>query len=151
MIFDRLLLKLSALVIVQQLIGIFKNNITRWLIKTFFTKGELVLNEWFTWSFISSLDFSRIGSLILIASFTLITFPLGIWISSYSVGHSYPIIRMIGIGTYIVTFPISIYIMVYRLQEMVINTKTQQGIIITILSYSFALFGAWLMYLGGKQ
>jgi len=77
--FDQVTVKLTLLIVAQQLIAIFKTNITRWLIKTFFTTGELPLAKWYTIEFIQTLNLSRILSLGVIASFTLVTFPLGLW------------------------------------------------------------------------
>lgn len=147
---DPLLIKLSLLVLAQQFIAIFKTNITRWLIKTFFTTGELPLAKWYTWAFIQSLNLSRVISLAVIASFTLVTFPLGMWIASHRVGLSYPVIRMIGGLMLLVTFPANIYTMNRVLQELPLNPQTILGAIIIEASHAILVVGAWIMYNGAN-
>lgn len=147
---DPLLIKLSLLIFAQQFIAIFKTNITRWLIKTFFTTGELPLAHWYTPEFIQALNLSRIASLAVIASFTIVTFPLGMWIASYKVGQSYPVIRMIGGIMLLVTFPANIYAMSHILQELPLNPQTILGALIIEASHALLVVGAWIMYNGAN-
>jgi len=147
---DQVTIKLTLLIVAQQLIAIFKTNITRWLIKTFFTAGELPLAKWYTWAFIQALNLSRILSLGVIASFTLVTFPLGLWVASFNVGKSYPIARMLGTATFMITFPANLYIMAYKLRELPINPQTILGAIIIELAYAAATVGAYMMHLGAN-
>jgi len=148
--FDQVTIKLTLLIVAQQLIAIFKTNITRWLIKTFFTTGELPLAKWYTIEFIQALNLSRILSLGVIASFTLITFPLGLWVSSFNIGKSYPISRIIGTTTFMITFPVNLYLMAYKLRELPINPQTILGAIIIELAYAAATIGAYMMHIGAN-
>ena len=52
---DEMLAKISAIVVFQHLIAVFKDNITRWLIKTFFTNSEFPISKWYTPAFLSTL------------------------------------------------------------------------------------------------
>ncbi len=148
---DTIFLKLTALILAQQLIAVFKQNITRWIIKTFFTTGELPIGKWYTWEFINTLNMSRVFGLVAIASFTLITFPLGIWIASYKLNQSYPIIRIITGSVLMVSFPFNLYIMSQKIQEMPLNQDTLIGAGIIELSYLILVVGSWYMYKGANQ
>lgn len=147
---DTIFIKLTALILLQQLIAVFKTNITRWIIKTFFTAGELPLGKWYTWEFISAMNASRVFGLVAIASFTLITFPLGIWIASYKLNRSYPIIRIITGSVLMVSFPFNLYIMSQKIQEMPLNRDTLIGAGIIELSYLILVIGSWYMYKGAN-
>jgi len=78
---DKVFLTLTLLIFAQQLIAVFKQNITRYLIKTFFTEGRLPMARWYTMEFINSLNLQRVASLGIIATFTAVTFPLSLWIT----------------------------------------------------------------------
>ena len=144
------LIKLSFLVFLQTLIATIKLNITRWIIKNWFTVGELPLGKWYSWEFISNLNSYRIFGLMVIASFTLITFPLGIWIGSFKLGVSYPIINIIGASMQFIMFPLNIFIMNKILTEMVINKTTLIGIVIIEISKILTGVGCWFLYLGNE-
>lgn len=135
---------------IQYLIGIFKSNITRWIIRTFFTGGELPLAKWYTKEFLLALNIPRITGLIAIASFTAITFPLGIWIASFELNKSFPVSRLLGIGIYMATFPVNIYIMNQKLQEFTLTRNSVSGIILTEIGYAIALLGAYFMWRGNN-
>jgi len=147
---DSLLIKLSILVVIQQLISVFKLNTTRFIIKNWFTKGEFPLFEWFKISFLLSINFKQIIGLIIIASFTLITFPLGIWIASYKLGISYPIMNIVGASIQMFTFPLNIYVMNKAINEMVLNKITLMGIGLIEASKIMIIFGCYLLYIGNR-
>lgn len=145
------LIKLSILVVIQQILSVFKLNVTRWIIKSQFTKGELSLFKWYSWNFISALNVGKVLGLIIIASFTLITFPLGIWIASYKLGISYPIMNIMGAGINMITFPINILIMNRAIQEMAINKYTITGMGLVEISKIIIIIGCWFLYLGNLE
>ena len=96
------------------------------------------------------MNMSRIFGLVAIASFTLITFPLGIWIASYKLNQSYPIIRIITGSVLMVSFPFNLYIMSQKIQEMPLNRDTLIGAGIIELSYLILVIGSWYMYKGAN-
>lgn len=147
---DAVFIKLTLLILAQQLVAVFKTNITRYLIKTFFTEGRLPMAKWYTLEFIQALNFSRVASLGIIASFTLITFPLGIWIASYRLNQSYPVIRIITGIVLMGSFPINFYTMSKVLNEMPINNQTIFGAAIIEISYLVLIAGSWIMYNGAN-
>lgn len=140
--------KLSALVFSRTMIGISKLTVTRWIIKNWFTSGELPLGNWYSWGFISQLNYQRIFGLIVIASFTLVTFPIGVWLASFEMSKSFPIINMIGSTMNFITFPINIFFMNKILVEMAINKTTMFGIIIIELSKILTFVGCYFLYIG---
>ena len=148
---DTAFIKLTFLILLQQIIAVFKTNITRWIIKTFFTAGEMPIGKWYTWEFISALNTSRVFGLVAIASFTLITFPLGIWIASFKLNRSFPVIRIVTASVLMVSFPINLYIMSQKINEMPINQNTLIGAGIIELSYLILVIGSWYMYQGANQ
>ncbi len=143
-------MKLSILVFIQTIIATFKLNVTRWIIKNLFSRGEIPLGKWYSLEFLLSLNIPKILGLIIIASFTLITFPLGVWIASFKLGYSFPIMNMLGFAIQFITFPINIFIMNTILVEMAINNKTVFGIIIIEISKILGIIGCWLLYIGNK-
>ena len=147
---DKVFVVLTVLIFVQQLIAVFKQNITRYLIKTFFTADRLPMGKWYTMEFINALNFQRVASLGIIAAFTLVTFPLGIWIASYRLNQSFPIIRIISGSVLLLSFPINFYTMSKVLNEMPINRNTLLGGIIMECSYLLLVIGSWVMYRGAE-
>ena len=147
---DRVFVTLTVLIFAQQLIAVFKQNITRYLIKTFFTEGRLPMTRWYTMEFINALNFQRVASLGTIAAFTAITFPLGIWIASYRLNQSFPIIRIISGSVLMLSFPVNFYTMSKVLNEMPINRGTITGAVIMEVSYLILVIGSWVMYQGAK-
>jgi len=141
--------KLVGLFIIQTFITTFKTNITRFIIRNYFSKGEIPITKWFTLSFILSLNVSKVLGLIIIASFTLITFPLGIWIASFSVGKSYPVLRFMGGIVNLISLPLNIYMMNKVLNELPINKITVTGFILHEVAFIILLISAYFMYKGG--
>lgn len=142
------IMKLSILVFSRTMVSILKLNVTRWIIKNWFTAGELPLGKWYTWSFISQLNLQRLFGLGVIASFTLVTFPIGVWLASFEMSKSFPIINMIGGTMNFITFPINIFFMNKILVEMAINKTTMLGIIIIEISKILTVVGCWFLYVG---
>ena len=141
-------MKLSFIVLLRTLIAGMKLNVTRWIVKNWFSSGELYFVKWYSWEFISKLNYIRVLGLIIIASFTLITFPIGMWLASFEMSKSFPIINMIGGLMQFITFPINVFIMNKILMEMSINNTTIMGIIIIELSKILTIIGCYLLYVG---
>ena len=147
---DHVALTLTLLFFAQQLIAVFKQNLTRYLIKTHFSENTIPLGKWYTIEFIQSLTFSRLLSLGIIAAFTLVTFPLGIWIASFSMADSFPMIRVIRGCLLLVTFPLNFYTMSKVLNEMPINRNTLLGGAVMWVSYALLAVGSYIMYQGAN-
>jgi hypothetical protein len=148
---DVAFLKLTFIILIQQLIVIFKSNSTRYIIREWFTRKEIPFYRWYSLTFLKNIGIQQILGLGIIASFTVITFPIGIWLSSFEVGKSYPVVNMIGGIIQLITFPITINIMVNILQEMELNYRTKIGIIIIVLSKLLVILGCYYLYIGNRS
>jgi len=148
--FDAVLIKLTILLLAQQFIAIFKNTITRWIIKNVLTSGELPIGQWYSVDFIKALNVSRVAGLAVIASFTLVSFPLGMWIASFKMDQSYPITRIISAAMSFITFPINFYLMSKTLKEMPINRTTLTGAFLVLFAQAIMVLAGWNLYQGGK-
>ena len=147
---DMNLVKLSVIVLAQRLVAIAKNNSQRLIIREWFTQGELPFLQWFKPSYLLSLTPKQVLGLGIIALFTLLTFPLGIWLGSFSMGRSYPVMNMIGASINLLSFPIALNLMVNVLGEMQLNRTTWMGIILIIISKLIIIAGCYLLYVGNQ-
>lgn len=145
-----LLIKISAIVLAQQLISVFKQNYQRWVIKNQFTTGELSIIRMFSWDFLNNLTINQVVWLGGIALFTFATFPLGVWLSSFDMGASYPVMNMLGATINLATFPTALYMMHNVLGELEYTTDTKIGITIIVASKLLLILGCWLMYRGNN-
>jgi hypothetical protein len=87
---------------------------------------------------------------MIIASFTVVTFPLGIWLSSFNMGESYPIMNIVTASINLVTFPITLSIM-RNIDNFQFNSKTLTGIALIVLSKLIIIVGLYVMYLGNQE
>ena len=147
---DYTLTRIAFIVLAQQLMSVFKQNYQRWVIRTHFTSGELSIMKMFSVEFLSSLKLTQVVWLSGLALFTLATFPLGIWLSSFNLGSSYAGINMISGAINLVTFPVAIYTMSTVLGEMQLNRTTWFGILLVVLSKLIIILGCWFMYQGNN-
>lgn len=139
--------KLLGLVFAVQVVAVVKTNVSRWLLRSYFP-GGVGLRQWFHLSYWMGLGWGQLGTLLVIASFTALTFPIGVMISSHVMSKSFTIMRIATIGSYLLSFPISIYTMAYRMEEFPLNDTTIAGALIMWGAYILAFFGAWVMYSG---
>lgn len=142
--------RLMVLVLFQYLLSYVKINSTRWIIKTIFSNQEISMFEWFTMEFIKSLTVTRILGLIAIASFTLITFPLGVWIGSFKLGLSRPMVYMITLGVGVFTQPLNFWIQSRALNEFIFNNQTLLGLCFLEVGYAVTVLGWYYIYLGNQ-
>ena len=147
---DRVLWRIAFIVLCQQLIAVFKQNYQRWVIKTHFTTGELTIMRMFSIDFLSTLTLTQVLWLGGLALFTFATFPLGVWLSSFDMGASYPVMNMISGTINLATFPVAIYTMSTVLGEMELNRTTWAGISLVAASKVIIVIGCWLMYQGNN-
>jgi hypothetical protein len=129
-----------------RIIAIVKNQSTRYIIREWFSRGELTALQFL--SNIPSFTPRQLLGLGLIASFTALTFPLGVWLGSFSMDKSYPITNIITAILNLVTFPITLYSMSRILNELEFNPKVYSGISLIVVSKLIFIVGCWLMYRG---
>jgi hypothetical protein len=142
--------KIITVLLALQLVAILKNNSTRYIIREWFSKGELTAMQFITKNLLhlSPKQFLGLG---IIASFTMITFPLGIWLGSFKMGWSYPIMNIVTASLNLITFPITLYSMSKVMNELEFNNKTWIGIGIIVLSKLLIILGCWFMYRGNVK
>jgi hypothetical protein len=97
------------------------------------------------------LSWQQVLGLIIIASFTLITFPLGIWIGSFKLGISIAVSSMIAYAASFVTFPLNTFIMNKFVGEFVYNNTTYLGILLLEGTQVMGVLGWFLVYQGNVQ
>jgi len=147
---NTVLFRIGLIVLAQQLVVVFKQNYQRWVIKTHFTTGELSIMRMFSWDFLSTLNLTQVIWLGGIALFTFATFPLGVWLSSFEMGKSYPVMNMLGATLNLVTFPIALYTMNRVLGEVEFNRNTTFGVALIVVSKLVMILGCWYMYQGNN-
>jgi len=147
---DYTLTRIGLIVFAQQIISVFKQNYQRWVIRTHFPKGELSIMKMFSIQFLFSLNLNQAFWLGGLALFTLATFPLGVWLSSFDMGASYPGMNMIGGAINLLTFPVAIYMMSNVMNEMELNKTTLFGISLVAMGKLILVVGCWFMYKGNN-
>ena len=147
---DPTLIKLSVLVLAQQIISILKHNSQRFIIREWFTHSELPFLQWFKPEFLLHLTGRQVFGLGVIAAFTLVTFPLGIWMGSFNIGKSYAVTNMVGTIVSLATFPVTLYTMAVILEELKLNQTTWWGIGLIAVGQFVILGGCWLLYTGNN-
>ena len=140
--------RMSLILLAIQLIGVIKKASTRYIIREWFKKGELTAFEFAFKVF--HITPQQILGLLLIASFTLLTFPLGIWMGSFKMGDSYSITNMVGSILNLVTFPVTLYTMSRVMGELEFNSKTWLGVGLIVVSKLLIILGCWFMYKGNN-
>jgi hypothetical protein len=141
--------KIVLIVFLIQLVATFKNGTTRHIIKNWFTTGELSFFAWFQ-KYVWNLSVKQIFGLMIIASFTVVTFPLGIWLSSFKMQDSYAIMNIVTATINIVTFPVTLYMM-KSIDKFQFNARSISGIALIVLSKLIIICGLWFMYQGNKS
>ena len=147
---NSVLWRISLIVLCQQFVAVFKQNYQRWVIRTHFTTGELTIWRMFSFDFLSTLTLTQVLWLGGLALFTFITFPLGVWLSSFNIGKSYTVMNMISGTINLATFPVAIYTMSTVLGELNLNRTTWAGISLVAAPKVIIVIGCWLMYQGNN-
>ena len=138
------------LIAIQYILGIVRTTSTRYIVKTQFTGGEFPLSQWFNLNFLTSLTIWQVLGLILIASFTLFTFPLGIWIGSFKLGLSEPIYAIITLSINLFVYPMNLLVINKAIGEMMFTNQTYLGLFIVEASQLIMALGFWFIYQGNQ-
>jgi len=145
----------SGLVVVvlsflRAIVEVIRTTVTRYLIKTYISPSEIPMTRWFSTEFIKRIGLKGLSSLGVIASFTLVTFPLGIWISSFSAGMFLPLASIITGLIGMVTVPLKFYTMSKVVHEITFNRLTLLGLGLVEVGTIIGIVGFYLIYLGNK-
>lgn len=130
---------------------IVRDNLVTGKIKEVFAtpEGTLPMNVWFKPEFWFSLTFRQGLGLISLAAFKIFTFPLGVWIGSYSLVMTYPLSHVIGNVSALIIHPVMLFIAAKGLNEFVVNKTTMTGFAIVMISIAFGVVGWYMIYAGG--
>jgi len=145
------LVALIFLLIVQVVISMTNTVYTRWVIKNVISPGgQLPMTQWFSWNFIGHLSSYQFLGILGIFSFSIVTFPLGIWIMSYSAGMFIPMQAIIGGIMGIVTVPLDLYLISKTVGEITFNRTTMIGLGILETCQIVGIFAWCLIYFGNR-
>lgn len=145
-------IKLLILLVVRQAESIFQDWTSRWIIKYHLSDGlELPIWKLLSWQFIRNLTLRQIASIAALASFTLFTFPMGVWIASFSAAVYFPLQCMFLVALSIITTPLQLWGFKQTVKEIVFNQTTINGLILIEISYVVCVVGWWFIYQGQQQ
>jgi hypothetical protein len=129
---------------------IVRDHLISGAIKKFAPNGNLPMTVWFNLEFWKSLTFSQFVGLLSLASFKVVTFPLGVWIGSFSLVQTYPLANLLGNVFALFTHPIFLFLAWKGLGEFVVNSKTMLGFGVVMVSLVTSAVGWYLIYVGGN-
>lgn len=144
------MIKVYLLLLLQIAFNRLKPLYDRFIVRDVITHGkELPMTKWFDINFWKSLSLSQFVGLGSLALFKLFTFPLGVWIGSFSLVVTYPMSNMFGNLAAILIHPIMLFIANKGLNEFVVNRTTMFGFGIVMFSLILGAIGWYLVYSGG--
>lgn len=131
---------------------IIRDTLISGKIKEVFAKdSHLSMKVWFNIDFWKALRVKQFFALGSLAAFKLFTFPLGVWIGSFSLVTTYPMSNLIGNLMAFGIHPLMLFIANKGLNEFVVNTKTMTGFGIVMFSLALGAVGWYLIYSGGQS
>lgn len=140
--------RMSLIIFAIQIVAIFKSSTVRYIIREWFSKGELNVLKFGTLIFkITPIQIAGLG---IIASFTILSFPLGVWMGSFKMGEAYAIRNLVGSLVNLITLPFTLWTM-KNLNEFVFNNQTKAGLGIIVLAKILIIIGTGLLYLGNDK
>lgn len=138
------------LIIIQTALNKLKPLYDRYIVRDILTKGaELPASKWFDLAYWKSLTVGQLAAVGSLAAFKIFTFPLGVWISSFSMVVTYPMTNLLGNIAALIMYPINIFILNNGLNEFVVNQKTMFGFALVMVGLSIGAAGWYLIYAGG--
>ncbi len=140
--------RMSLIVLAIQLVAVFKRYASRYIIREWFSSGELNILKF--GDLVFKITPQQILGLGIIASFTIISFPLGVWMGSFKMGEAYAIRNLVGSLANLLTFPFTLWTM-KNLNEFVFNNETRAGIGIIVVAKILIIIGTGLLYIGNDK
>jgi hypothetical protein len=138
--------------IIRQVEQMIQDIVSRYLVKYHITQGvELPLWKLLSWDFIKHLTLGQVLSILGIASFTLVTFPLGVWLASFSSASYIPVFGMFTGAINIFLIPLHVYGMNQAVKEINFNSKTTQGLLIIEVANVLMIVGWWFFWRGQQK
>lgn len=143
--------KTAFISFLQQLQSLFHMVYVRYIIKHLFPNKELGFNVWFNIGFWRNLSVLQFLSIVGLASFTLASFPLGMWLSSFSAGIFYPVSQMVSTVFGMTLIPFNLWMLHKTVGEITFNPSTNFGILLIELSGIISIFGWYMIYQGNAK
>ena len=140
--------RMSLIILAIQVVAIFKSSTTRYIIREWFSSGELNILKF--GDLIWTVTPQQVLGLGIIASFTIMSFPLGVWMGSFKMGEAYAIKNLVGSLVNLMTFPFTLWTM-KNLNEFAFNNQTKAGIGLIVLAKLIIIIGTALLYLGNEK
>lgn len=140
------------LMIGQQAINRLKPLYDRFIIRDILSHGkELPATSWFTLAYWKALSLPQLIGVLSLAGFTAITFPLGVWVGSFSLVITYPFSHILGNLAALLIHPIMLFVANKGLNEFVVNKTTMTGFSIVMVSLVCGAIGWYMIYKGGQN
>jgi hypothetical protein len=140
-------LRLLILLIARQIEQMIQDIISRYLVKYHITQGlELPLWKLLSWDFIRNMTLKQILSILGIASFTVITFPLGVWLASFSSAMYIPIFGMFTAAINMLLIPVHLWGMNKAVKEISFSSTFMLGLLIIEIASVGMIAGWWFIW-----
>lgn len=141
--------KLLLLLIARKAEEVVHGPAARWIVKNLLSDAtELPIWKLLSWTYIRNLTLSQVAGLVALGSFTIVTFPLGIWISSFEAGKYYPISAVFSHLIAIVMIPLNLVVFNKLVDEMKFTQTTLIGLVIIEFAMVLGAVGWFLIYKG---
>lgn len=142
-------LKLLLLLTARKLEEVIHSVVSRYIVKHILSDmKELPMWKMLSWTYIRNLTLTQLAGLAVIASFTIITFPLGVWISSFSANKYYPLSAVFSHLIAIVLIPLNLFAFNKVVNEMKFTQTTFLGLLIIEVAMILGAIGWFLIYKG---
>lgn len=138
--------KLFLINIAKYVENIVHTVVTRYLIKNYISAEEVPFWKWFSPKFLLSLQLPQILSLLIIAGFTLVTFPLGVWQSSFSAAAFFPLTNIFYATITLFLLPFQLWGFNKTVGEFTFNQQTVLGLAIVEVAVALSIVGWWFIY-----
>lgn len=133
----------------QQIVNMIKNLSDRYIIRELLSFGkELPIWKLLSIEYLKQLTLKQVLGLGIIASFTLVTFPIGVWLDSFSKQVSMPIDNIITVAIQMLLFPVNLFLINKTLSEFPITNKIIMGIMLIEIAYFIIIVGWVVIYYG---
>lgn len=142
-------LKLFLLLLARRGEDVIHGSVVRYIIKNVLSNAqELPMWKLLSWTYIKNLTIQQFLGLTVIASFTLITFPLGVWINSFPANKYYPLSGIFGHAISLVMIPLNLITYNKLVNEMKFTNTTFLGLVVIEIAMVIGMLGWYLIYKG---
>jgi len=142
-------IKILILLLVQRAENIIHTATSRYITREVLSgMKELPIWKLLSWTYIQNMTVQQIAGLGVIASFTLITFPVGVWLASFQIGKYYTLSASFSHIISMITIPLGLMFFNKTLGEMNFTRDTILGIVILEVAMILGAVGWYMIYRG---